>query len=176
MTHARSGNWATNGALPLPRSADNRTIGILGLGRIGKAIATKLAPFNPTILYYGRNKQDVPFQYFDDLTAMAQACDTLICVAPGDASTHHLINREVLDAIGPDGYLINVGRGSTVNETALIAALTAGTLGGAGLDVFEKAGPAKSCGVPQRPCGMRSRIDLDRPASSCNAWVLSVAM
>ena len=137
MTHARSGNWATNGALPLPRSADNRTIGILGLGRIGKAIATKLAPFNPTILYYGRNKQDVPFQYFDDLTAMAQACDTLICVAPGDASTHHLINREVLDAIGPDGYLINVGRGSTVNETALIAALTAGTLGGAGLDVFE---------------------------------------
>lgn len=137
MSNARTGNWATNGSLPLPRSADNRTIGILGLGRIGKAIGAKLAPFDPTILYFGRNKQDVPFQYFDDLTAMAQACDTLICIAPGDASTHHLINRDVMDAIGPDGYLINVGRGSTVDETALIAALMAGSLGGAGLDVFE---------------------------------------
>ncbi|MCF2903814.1 2-hydroxyacid dehydrogenase [Octadecabacter sp. CECT 8868] len=137
MANARSGNWVKHGALPLPRSADNRTIGILGLGRIGKAIAAKLAPFNPTILYYGRSKQDVPFKYFDDLTAMARVCDTLICVAPGDASTHHLINSEVLEAIGPQGFLINVGRGSTVDETAMIAALQAGTLGGAGLDVFE---------------------------------------
>lgn len=137
MANARSGGWAKTGALPLPRSGDKRTIGILGLGRIGKAIAAKLAPFGPTILYYGRTKQDVPFEYFDDLTAMATACDTLICVAPGDASTHHLINRDVINAIGRNGYLINVGRGSTVDETALIAALEVGDLGGAGLDVFE---------------------------------------
>nr|MCW1952270.1 2-hydroxyacid dehydrogenase [Octadecabacter sp.] len=137
MAHARSGQWAVEGNLPLARSADQRTIGILGLGRIGKAIVAKLAPFDPDILYFGRNPQDVPFTYFDDLTAMAQACDALICVAPGGAATHHLINREVIDAIGPDGYLINVGRGSTVDEVALIDALSEGRIGGAALDVFD---------------------------------------
>ena len=137
MANARSGNWATGGALPLPRSADGRTIGILGLGRIGKAIAAKLAPFDPTILYFGRTKQDVPFTYFDNLEAMARACDTLVCVAPGDASTNHLIDCDVINAIGPSGCLINVGRGSTVDEHAMIAALSEGRLGGAGLDVFE---------------------------------------
>lgn len=137
MAHARSGRWESDGNLPLPRTADGRTIGILGLGRIGKAIADKLAPWQPDILYYGRSKQDVPFRYFDDLVEMAGACDTLINIAPGGYGTHHLIDRQVMDAIGPDGNLINVGRGSTVDETALIAALSAGTLGGAGLDVFE---------------------------------------
>lgn len=137
MAQARSGRWESEGNLPLPRSADGRTIGILGLGRIGKAIAAKLAPFDPTILYYGRSKQDVPFTYYDDLSEMARDCDALICVAPGGAATHHLINRDVIEAIGPDGYLINVGRGSTVDEPALISALQDGRIGGAALDVFE---------------------------------------
>ena len=137
MTHARAGKWESEGGLPLARSADGRTIGILGLGRIGKAIAAKLAPFDPTILYYGRNKQDVPYIYYDDLQAMARDCDTLICVAPGGAATQRLIDRSVIDAIGPEGVLVNVGRGSTVDEPALIAALQDGRLGSAGLDVFE---------------------------------------
>lgn len=137
MMHARFGRWETEGSLPLPRTADRRTVGILGLGRIGKAVARKLEPFEPTILYHGRSRQDVPFEYFDDLTDMARACDVLICVAPGDASTHHLIDRGVMDAIGPDGFLINVGRGSTVDEAAMILALQEGRLGGAGLDVFD---------------------------------------
>ena len=134
---ARSGRWETDGGLPNARSVDNRTIGILGLDRIGMAVATKLAPFNARILYRGRNPRDVPYTYYNDLTAMARDVDALICVAPGGASTHHLVNREVCDALGPDGVLINVGRGSVVDEMALIAALEDGTLGMSGLDVFE---------------------------------------
>lgn len=136
MAQARSGRWEGEGNLPLPRTADGRKIGILGLGRIGKAIAKKLAPWASDILYFGRTKQDVAYTYYDDLVAMAQACDTLINIAPGGDATHNLIDRAVMDAIGADGNLINVGRGSTVDETALIAALGAGSLGGAGLDVY----------------------------------------
>jgi lactate dehydrogenase-like 2-hydroxyacid dehydrogenase len=136
MANARSGRWATAGNLLLARSADNRTIGIVGLGRIGKAIAAKLAPFDPTIVYYGRSKQDVTFPFYDDLVAMAQECDALISVVPGGAATHHLIHRAVMDALGPEGVLVNVGRGSVVDEGALISALQDGRLGGAALDVF----------------------------------------
>jgi len=137
MAHARSGRWAANGNLPLPPTADGRRIGVLGLGRIGKAIAAKLAPWASEICYYGRSKQDVPYRYFDTLAAMAAHCDVLVNIAPGGEATHHLINRDILEAIGPDGRLINVGRGSTVDEAALIEALRTGTLGGAGLDVYE---------------------------------------
>lgn len=137
MAHARGGAWAERGQLPLARRADNRDIGILGLGRIGKAIARKLAPFNPTLHYCGRRKQDVPFRYHASLRDMAAACDTVISIVPGGVETRHLIDREVLEALGPEGVLINVGRGSVVDEHALIAALQAGRLGGAGLDVFE---------------------------------------
>ena len=135
--NARSGAWAQSGALPLSRTADGRVVGILGLGRIGKAVARKLDAFGCTVLYHGRSTQDVPYEYFESLKDMATACDALICVAPGDASTRHLINAEVMAALGPEGYLINVGRGSTVDETALVDALQTGALGGAGLDVFE---------------------------------------
>lgn len=137
MTNARSGRWASNGALPLARSADNRSVGILGLGRIGKAIVRKLQPFNPTLHYCGRSEQDVPYQYHASLVEMARACDTVISVVPGGDTTHQLVNREVIDAIGPDGYLINVGRGSVVDEIALIKALQENRIAGAGLDVFE---------------------------------------
>lgn len=137
VAQATTGAWASNGNLPLARSVDNRKIGILGLGRIGQAIAAKLAPFNPEILYTGRTKKDVPFRFVPDLTAMAAEVDALICIAPGGAATQHLVNADVLNALGPDGILINVGRGSVVDETALITALQSGKLGGAGLDVFE---------------------------------------
>ena len=137
VDHAVSGRWAETGNLPLSRSVDNRTIGILGLGRIGMEIARKLAPFNSKILYHTRTKRDVDYTYYDDLAAMARDADVLISIAPGGASTHHLVNADVMAALGPDGILINVGRGSVVDEAALINALETGKLGMAGLDVFE---------------------------------------
>lgn len=135
--HAASGGWASNGSLPLARSADQRRIGILGLGRIGKAVVEKLQPFSPTILYTGRSKQDVPHKYVPSLVYLASQVEVLISIAPGGSATHHLINADVLSALGPNGTLINVGRGSVVDEEALISALASGQLGWAGLDVFE---------------------------------------
>lgn len=137
MAQARSGRWASEGGLPLSRTADGRTIGILGFGRIGKALAAKLAPFSPAIHYHGRGAQDVPYTYHASLTGMARAVDTLISILPGGTATHHMIGAEVLDALGPEGTLINIGRGSVVNEAALIAALKNGRIAAAGLDVFE---------------------------------------
>ncbi|SFK92513.1 2-hydroxyacid dehydrogenase [Shimia haliotis] len=137
MHHARSGDWAVKGARPLPHTADNRRVGILGLGRIGKAFARKLAPFHAEISYHGRTRQDVAYSYFDNLVTMARACDTLVCIAPGGEATKHLINAKVLEALGPQGYLVNVGRGSIVDEHALIAALRDRRIAAAGLDVFE---------------------------------------
>jgi lactate dehydrogenase-like 2-hydroxyacid dehydrogenase len=134
--YARSGDWESKGNAPLSRSADNQTVGILGLGRIGQTIADKFAPFNSKIVYHARSKKSVDYTYYDDLTEMAQICDVLICITPGGASTHNLVNEEVLNALGPKGTLINVSRGSVVDEQALIAALAEGRLGWAGLDVF----------------------------------------
>jgi lactate dehydrogenase-like 2-hydroxyacid dehydrogenase len=136
--HVRSGNWEANGNAPLTRSAENQTIGILGLGRIGQAIADKLAPWNPTIVYHTRTKKDVAYKYYDDLKAMAADCDVLVCITPGGAATNKIVNADVLEALGPQGTLINVSRGSVVDEAALITALQSGKLGWAGLDVFEQ--------------------------------------
>lgn len=137
MAQARSGRWASEGGLPLSHTADNRRVGIIGLGRIGKAFAEKLAPFSPEISYFGRSKQDVAFTYFDSLTDIARHCDTLVSIVPGGAATHHLINSDVLDALGPEGHLVNVGRGSVVDEQALITALAERRIAAAALDVFE---------------------------------------
>ena len=136
--HARSGAWAKNGNPPLTRSADNKVIGIVGLGRIGRAVARKLVPFQATIYYHNRSQSDLPYQYYSDLQAMAKDSDVLIVTAPGGASTNKIINRDIMEALGPDGVLINVARGSVVDEAALIEALSSGALGWAGLDVFEK--------------------------------------
>lgn len=134
--HARSGRWEHEKA-PLSRSADNRTIGILGLGRIGQTIAEKLAPFNARILYHGRNKKDVPYEYFPNLVDMAKEADAMICITTGGAETKHLVNQSVMEALGPEGVLINVSRGSVVDEPAMIQCLESGKLAWAGLDVFE---------------------------------------
>ncbi|SLN32065.1 2-hydroxyacid dehydrogenase [Ruegeria meonggei] len=132
----RAGYWESNGNAPLTRSADEQKVGILGLGRIGQAIARKLGPWNPEISYHTRSKKDVPYKYFDNLIAMAHHVDVLICITPGGSSTDKLVNEEVIEALGPRGTLINVSRGSVVDEPALIAALQGGKLGWAGLDVF----------------------------------------
>ena len=135
--YVRAGRWAKEGNAPLSRSADGRKVGILGLGRIGQAIAAKLAAFDATVVYHSRSKKDVDLPYYEDLVDMARAVDVLICITPGGAGTRHLVSADVLEALGPEGMLINVSRGSVVDETALVAALTDGRLGWAGLDVFE---------------------------------------
>ena len=135
--YVRSGNWKAKGNAPLTRSADNQTIGILGLGRIGQTIANKLAPWNAKIVYHSRNKKNVAYTYYENLTEMAKDCDVLICITPGGPSTDKIVNSQVMEALGPNGTLINVSRGSVVDEAALIDALKSGKLGWAGLDVFE---------------------------------------
>jgi lactate dehydrogenase-like 2-hydroxyacid dehydrogenase len=134
--HARSGAWE-NGSAPLSRSADNRRVGILGLGRIGQAIADKLTAFDADIHYHSRSKKDVPYTYHATLADMAAAVEVLICITPGGPATHHIVNTEVMNALGPEGTLINVSRGSVVDEPAMVRALKDGRLGYAALDVFE---------------------------------------
>lgn len=134
----RSGKWESQGAFPLTPSLRDRRVGIVGLGRIGKAIARRLDAFRVPVVYHGRSEQrDVDYGYYPDLVAMARDVDILVAVAPGGAATKHMISTAVLDALGPDGILINVGRGSVVDERALIAALKDKRILSAGLDVFE---------------------------------------
>jgi len=131
-----AGAWL-KGAFPLAHALRGKHAGIVGLGRIGKAIAHRLEAHGMRIAYHGRSKQDVSWEYVDSLIALAQATDFLVVACPGGAATKHLINAEVLAALGAKGTLINIARGSVVDEAALIAALQNGTIRGAGLDVFE---------------------------------------
>lgn len=146
----RSGDWETKGNAPLTRSVDNQTVGILGLGRIGQAIADKLAPFGTTVVYHSRSEKDVPYRYYGNLEEMARDVDCLICITPGGPSTNKIVNRAVIEALGPEGTLINVSRGSVIDEAALVTALQDGKLGWAGLDVFEAEPkvPAQLCALP----------------------------
>lgn len=135
----RKGNWEAKGPYPLTKGTlRGRTLGIFGLGRIGKAIAARAEAFGMPVCYHGRRKQDgVTYPYHASLGDLARHCDTLMVVAPGGEETHHAVNADVLAALGPDGIVINVGRGTVIDETALIEALKTGTIQGAGLDVFE---------------------------------------
>ncbi len=135
--YVRAGRWAGEGAYPLTRSVQGRTVGILGLGRIGMAIAARLAMFDARILYHARSKKDVPHTYCDTPQELAARSDVLVCITPGGAETRHIVDAAVIAALGPQGILINVSRGSVVDQAALVAALGDGRLGGAGLDVFE---------------------------------------
>jgi lactate dehydrogenase-like 2-hydroxyacid dehydrogenase len=137
-TYLRAGRWAKEGDYRLtPGSLRDRTVGIAGFGRIGKAIARRLQAFGLAVSYFGRNPQaGVANRYYHDLVAMARDVDTLIVVTPGGPGTQNLINAAVLDALGPRGILINMSRGSVVDEAALIAALKAGKILRAGLDVY----------------------------------------
>ncbi len=135
--HLRAGAWP-RGDFPLTASLRGRTMGILGLGRIGRAIATRARAFGLEVVYHGRRAQnDVAYRYYPSLIAMARACDILLVAAPGGPATRHIVGAEVLDALGPDGILINISRGSLVDEPALIEALRTGRILAAGLDVFE---------------------------------------
>lgn len=137
--YVRSGEWVKRGNMDMTWSlTGGKTMGIVGLGRIGKAIARRAEAFNLKIAYHGRTQQaDVAYPYFPDPVSLAKASDILMVVTPGGAGTRHLIGAPVFEALGKDGIFINVARGSVVDEAALTAALKAGTIAAAGLDVFE---------------------------------------
>ncbi|MDT6939241.1 2-hydroxyacid dehydrogenase [Brucella pseudogrignonensis] len=142
----RSGEWVKQGRYPLSKlSLRGRKVGIFGLGRIGKAVAHRIEAFGLPISYHNRRKaDDVSYTYYPSLLELAKAVDTLILVAPGGAETEKAVNAEVLSALGSEGVLINIGRGSVVDEAALAEALKNGTIAAAGLDVF-----ANEPNVPQ---------------------------
>lgn len=133
----RAGGWKA-AAFPLGPTLRDRTVGILGMGRIGKAIARRLDAFSVPVVYHTRRPQpDVSYRYYPHLVDMARAVDVLVVIVPGGPATRHLVNAEVLAALGPDGIFINVARGTVVDEAALLAALKERTILAAGLDVFE---------------------------------------
>ncbi|PUA79901.1 2-hydroxyacid dehydrogenase [Nocardioides currus] len=132
----RRGEWAAGKRYPLTREVRGSVVGILGLGRIGEAVAERLVPFGAEIAYHSRSAKDVAWAYHESTVALAEASDVLVVLTPGGAGTEHLVDAAVLDALGPDGFLVNVSRGSVVDEVALVAALEAGRIAGAGLDVF----------------------------------------
>ena len=137
--YVRAGRWAAEGPMPLARKVSGARLGIVGLGRIGQAIASRAEAFGMSIAYTARSaKAELPYAYHPTAVALAAAVDFLVVITPGGAGTRHLINKEVLEALGPEGYLINVARGSVVDEAALVDALQRGVIAGAGLDVFEK--------------------------------------
>lgn len=135
--YVREGRWEREGDMAFTTRVHGRKAGILGLGRIGIEIARRLEAFKMDIAYHTRSARDVPYTYYDDLVAMARDVDFLIAIVPGGAATRHLVNREVLDALGPTGVFVNVARGSVADQDALIEALRDGRLGAAGLDVFD---------------------------------------
>ncbi len=135
--YVRQGRWLVDGNYPLTRQVSNTRVGIIGMGRIGSAIAHRLSSFGCSISYHNRRVvADSPFAYVTSPVELARQVDVLIMAAAGGAETRHLIDREVIEALGANGYVINIARGSVIDEPALVDALTAGRLAGAGLDVF----------------------------------------
>ena len=135
--YVRRGNWLSSGNFPLATKASGKKVGILGLGRIGRVIARRLEGFDCEISYHSRNQvEEVSYRYAASPRELAAGCDVLIVAAAGGPGSAKLVDADVINAIGPKGYLINIARGSVVDEDALVAALLAGRLAGAGLDVF----------------------------------------
>jgi len=158
----RSGNWQAKGNAPLTRSIEHSRVGILGLGRIGEVIAKKLTAFDCDISYHSRNeKPGSNLRYYSTLLEMAENVDYLIAITPGGPSTNKIVNRQVMDALGPEGTLINIARGSVVDEAEMVKALKEGRLGNAGLDVFE-AEPH----VPEELFAMENVVLLPHVASA----------
>jgi lactate dehydrogenase-like 2-hydroxyacid dehydrogenase len=136
--YLRSGFWEARGGYPLTTSLGGKTMGIVGLGRIGEAIAKRAIACGMKIAYHNRNKKAVAYPYYPDPAALAKACDVLMLVTPGGAETKNLVNAKVLDALGPKGYLVNISRGSVVDQPVLLKYLQDGKIAGAGLDVFSE--------------------------------------
>lgn len=160
--HLREGRWLREGNYPLtPLTLRGRHVGIYGLGRIGREIARRLEGFGVTISYHARNRRDVPYAYHGTLLGMAEAVDTLIVAVPGGAETEKSVGAAVLQALGANGVLVNIGRGAVVDEAALVDALKNGTIAAAGLDVF-----ADEPRVPEELIAMRNVSLLPHVASA----------
>jgi lactate dehydrogenase-like 2-hydroxyacid dehydrogenase len=161
--YVRAGRWPIEGDPPLSSSLDGRRLGILGMGRIGQAIARRAEAFGMAIAYGGPNpKPDLPYSYHADPEALAAASDVLMVCCKGGAETKGLVGRAVIEALGPRGWLINVARGSVVDEPALVAALTSGRLGAAGLDVF-----AAEPQIPAALLGLDNVVLQPHQGSAC---------
>jgi len=134
--YLRAGHWEGKGPYPLCTSLGGKVMGVLGLGRIGEAIAKRAQAFGMTIRYHNRTKKNVPYPYDPDPATLAKNSDVLLVVTPGGPETNKLVNAKVLDALGPDGYLVNIARGSVIDEPVLLRYLQEKRIAGAGLDVF----------------------------------------
>ncbi len=145
----RTGEWRA-GSFPLTRTLRERHVGIVGLGRIGSAIARRLEGFGVSVSYHSRRPAENSYTHFPDLEALAEAVDTMVVIVPGGPGTVNLIDARIIKALGPDGVLINVSRGAVVDQDALIEALSNGTIAAAGLDVFaqEPSVPDALCRLP----------------------------
>src|SRR5687768_4859669 len=164
--YLRAGRWEKEGHYPLSKATlRDRKAGIVGMGRIGKAIAKRLDAFGVPVVYHSRNPQSgVNYKYYPKLVDMARDVDTLIVIVPGGAATKNLINKDVLEALGPRGILINMARGTVVDEPALIEALKNRTIYSAGLDAF-----VKEPHVPQELIGMTHIVLFPHLGSSTEA-------
>lgn len=161
--YLRAGKWKTQGTYPLVTSLGGKTLGILGLGRIGEEIAKRAQAFGMKIRYHNRNKKDVPYAYDADAVTLARNSDVLLAITPGGAETDKLVNAQVLDALGPQGYFINVARGSVVDQPVLLKYLQEKKIAGAGLDVY-----AQEPDVPPEFFALDNAVLLPHMASATN--------
>jgi lactate dehydrogenase-like 2-hydroxyacid dehydrogenase len=139
--YVRSGNWSAAKPSPLMRpQAGNpgRRVGIYGMGEIGRKIASRVAAFETEVAYFSRSKHDVPYRYLPSLEALAEWCSVLMIAVRAGADTHHAVDAKILQKLGKEGYVVNISRGSVIDQPALVAALADESIAGAGLDVYEK--------------------------------------
>jgi lactate dehydrogenase-like 2-hydroxyacid dehydrogenase len=170
--YVRDGQWTTLAAkVPLSRSLKNKAIGIVGLGNIGAAIAERAAAFRMRVSYHGPRAKPVDYKYMPDLVAMAKESDFLVIASRGGEDTRNIVNRQVLEVLGPDGTLVNVSRGSIVDEAALVEVLETGRLGFAALDVF-----ANEPKVPEKLLSMQNVIMTPHQGSATADTRLAMAL
>jgi lactate dehydrogenase-like 2-hydroxyacid dehydrogenase len=139
--YVRSGDWGAAKPSPMMRpqaGMPGRRIGVYGMGEIGRKIAARVAAFEAEIGYFSRSQRDVPYRYFPSLEALADWCSVLMIAVRAGNDTHHVVNADILKRLGEDGYVINIARGSVIDQVALVQALTDKTIAGAGLDVYAK--------------------------------------
>jgi hydroxypyruvate reductase len=139
--YVRSGDWAAAKPSPMMRPQAGmlgRKIGVYGMGEIGRKIAARVAAFETEVGYFSRSKHDLPYQYFPNLEALAEWCSVLMIAVRAGSDTNHAVNADILLRLGADGFVVNISRGSVIDEVALVAALSDQTIAGAGLDVFAK--------------------------------------
>jgi lactate dehydrogenase-like 2-hydroxyacid dehydrogenase len=139
--YVRSGSWSAAKPSPMMRPQPGmcgRRVGVYGMGAIGRKIASRVAAFEAEVGYFSRSKHDVPYQYFPSLEALAEWCSILMIAVRAGEDTHHAVDARILQKLGADGYVVNISRGSVIDQPALVAALADNSIAGAGLDVYEK--------------------------------------